>query len=343
MPSELTIAGKTYSQRELLKVQRPIPGWKDSVQPVLKAWFDDKPYMEVKTSGSTGKPKTIRLEKKRMAAHARMTGNYFGLKPRDKALVCLPAEYIAGKMMIIRGIVLGLDLTFVEPTSRPLKGISEDFDFTAMIPLQVESSLEHDREAFERIKTVIIGGAPITYQLHERLKKCPNQLFATYGMTETITHVAVRDLKANDYFEPLPGVSLSQDARGCLVIRAPEIAEQEVVTNDLVELEGAKFKWLGRFDNVINTGGVKVVPENVERVLAPHIEQRFFIAGIPDDKLGRKVVLVVEGVLVDLEEISRKVDLPRHHFPKEVIPIPKFKETASGKVQREETLLSTNQ
>ena len=173
-----------------------------------------------------------------------------------------------------------------------------------MIPLQVEKSLEHDREAFERIKTVIIGGAPVSYQLRQKLKDCPNRLFATYGMTETITHVAVQDLKSSDYFEALPGISLELDARGCLVIDAPRITEKKIVTNDLVELDGQKFRWLGRYDHVINSGGVKVIPEEVERALAPYIRQRFFVTGTPHDQLGEIVTLVVEGQLVDLPSLQ---------------------------------------
>lgn len=345
MPSDspsydsLTIAGQTYPKAALLAMSGPFPPWREEFQQVIRDWLSDATFMEVQTSGSTGKPKTIQIAKEYMINHARMTGEFFDLKAGDKALVCLPAGYIAGKMILIRGFVLGLDLMFVEPTSRPLEGMgAQDFDFAAMIPLQVEQSLEHDRKAFERIKTVIIGGAPVSYQLREKLKNCPNRLFATYGMTETITHVAVQDLKLKDYYEALPGISLAQDERDCLVIDAPQITLEKVVTNDLVELENNRFKWLGRYDNIINSGGVKVIPEEVERALAPFISQRFFVVGTPHKQLGEIVTLVVEGDLVDLAMLQEQTNLPKHHFPRKVIQVPAFVETASGKIQREKTL-----
>lgn len=329
----LSIGGHTH---HLHDPNLPIP---EAYRPILADWLSEEAYVTVHTSGSTGTPKPIQLEKSRMAAHARMTGDFFNLQPGDKALVCLPAAYIAGKMMLIRGIVLGLDLTFVEPDSRPLADVPlQDVAFAAMVPLQVEESLQYDRAAFERIQTVIIGGAPISHDLHQQLQHCTNRLYATYGMTETITHIAVQDIKDDDMFTPLPGVTLRQDERHCLVIEAPAIAEEPVTTNDVIELNGQRFRWLGRYDNVINSGGIKVHPEQVEKVLAPFIQQRFFIAGLPDERLGQVVTLVVEGKAVDLEALRLKVGLPKFHFPKQQKVVPRFEETETGKVQRQATL-----
>lgn len=325
----LSICGHTY---HLHDPHLPIP---EAYRPFLSDWLNEEAYVTVHTSGSTGAPKPIQLQKSRMAAHARMTGEFFDLQPGDKALVCLPAAYIAGKMMLVRGIVLGLDLTFVAPDSRPLAGLQpQDFAFAAMVPLQVEQSLQHDREAFERIRTVIIGGAPISPGLQEQLRDCSNQLYATYGMTETITHIAVQDVRQEEWFTPLSGVTLRQDHRDCLVIEAPTLVDEPVVTNDVVDLSHQRFRWLGRYDNVINTGSIKVHPEQVEKVLAPFITQRFFIAGWPDEQLGQVVTLIVEGEAVDLEALRAKVELPKHHFPRQRKVVAKFEETKSGKIKR---------
>lgn len=328
MPN-ITLSGTTY---HLHDPHLPIP---EAYRPFLDDWLSEEEHVTVHTSGSTGAPKPIRIEKSRMAAHARMTGDYFNLQPGNKALVCLPAAYIAGKMMLVRGIVLGLDLTFVEPNSRPLDNLPEqDFAFAAMVPLQVEQSVQHDRDAFERICTIIIGGAPISSGLQQQLQDCSNRLYATYGMTETITHIAVQDVRKEEWFTPLPGVTLRQDHRDCLVIEAPAIVDEPVVTNDVVELDHQRFRWLGRYDNVINTGGIKVHPEQVEKVLAPFITQRFFIAGLPDEQLGQVVTLVVEGGAVDLEALRAKVELPKFHFPRQQRVVPQCPVTKSGKIQR---------
>lgn len=325
----LSICGHTY---HLHDPHLPIP---ETYRPFLSDWLNEEEHVTVHTSGSTGAPKPIQLQKSRMAAHALMTGDYFQLQPGDKALVCLPAAYIAGKMMLVRGIVLGLDLTFVEPGSRPLANLPpQDFAFAAMVPLQVEQSLQHDKTAFEKIRTVIIGGAPISPALREQLQRCSNHVYATYGMTETITHIAVQDVRQEEWFTPLPGVTLRQDDRDCLVIEAPAILDEPVVTNDVVEVDQQRFRWLGRYDNVINTGGIKVHPEQVEKVLAPFITQRFFIAGWPDEQLGQIVTLFAEGEAVDLEALRAKVEIPKHHFPRQQKVVAKFEETESGKVKR---------
>lgn len=332
MPT-ITLSGTTY---DINDPHLPIPV---AYRPFLSDWLNEEVHVTVHTSGSTGSPKPIQIQKSRMAAHARMTGEFFHLQPGDKALVCLPAAYIAGKMMLVRGIVLGLDLTFVEPDSRPLSGLPpQDFAFAALVPLQVEQSVLHDRLAFERIHTVIIGGAPISPALHEQLQQCSNHLYATYGMTETITHIAVQDVRQEEWFTPLPGVTLRQDDRDCLVIEAPAIVDEPVVTNDVVDLHHQRFRWLGRYDNVINTGGIKVHPEQVEKVLAPFIAQRFFIAGWPDEQLGQIVTLLVEGEAVDLDELRAKAELPKFHFPRQQKVVAKFEETESGKVKRVATL-----
>jgi O-succinylbenzoic acid--CoA ligase len=300
----------------------------------LLDWFDSKSYIEMQTSGSTGTPKLIRVDKQAMVNSALATGDFFELHAGNKALQCLPVKYVAGKMMLIRAIVLGLDLDYVAPSSHPMEGLDEKYDFVAMVPLQAQNSLKELRN----VKKLIVGGARINSSLEKELMKLPTQVFETYGMTETITHIAAKRV-GDKLFTVLPDVTISYDDRNCLVIHAPKIiAEETVVTNDLVELVNEnQFKFLGRIDNVINSGGIKILPEQVEQKLDGKLDRRFFITSKEDSELGEKVVLVLEGEPFDVD--PKVFDcLDKYEHPKELIFVPKFKETENGKVIRKASL-----
>ncbi len=299
----------------------------------LLDWFDGKPFIEMQTSGTTGTPKLISISKQAMVESALATGDFFGLRPGDKALHCLPVKYVAGKMMLVRAMILGLDLEFVAPSSHPLDHVDMDFDFVAMVPLQAQNSLSE----LKRVKKMIVGGAAINKNLEKELLKLPTQVYETYGMTETITHIAARKL-GEKAFTVLPGVTISYDDRNCLVIHAPRISDDVIVTNDLVELlDENQFIFMGRVDNVINSGGIKLIPEQIEEKLAQQLTQRFFIASKPDAELGEKVILVIEGEAFDLADDVYKA-LDKYEKPKEVLFVPKFKETPTGKIMRKESL-----
>jgi O-succinylbenzoic acid--CoA ligase len=322
--------------------------WENAFWNFTKNWLDEKPYVEVKTSGSTGTPKIIRLEKKRMIASAKATGKFFDLKPNDKALLCLPCDYIAGKMMVVRAIVLGLDLYSVEPNGNPLNNDliqNVDFQFGAMIPLQVLNSLENKARQFDRIQKVIIGGGVVDNSLLNKLQISKNQCFATYGMTETITHVAVKVLNGknkSDVYQALEKVEFSKDNRDCLIINAPYLSDNQIITNDIVKLySNSNFEWLGRFDNVINTGGIKVNPEKIEAKIAKLINSSFFIAAEADEKLGEKVILIIEKESkfeFDLLNHQFQIVLSKFEMPKKIYFLPKFERTETGKIQRKRTL-----
>ena len=254
--------------------------WQKSLHQFILAWMDEKDFVTVNTSGSTGKPKKIQLSKKRMMNSAFMTGKYFGFKSGQKALLCLPCDYIAGKMMVVRALMWGLDLQIVPPTGNPMATIKQSIDFAAMVPLQVTNIFEHSPNKFGLIKKLIIGGGKVDTILQAKLQTIPTKCYATYGMTETITHVAIKGLNSEhqtDYFEGLSDIHFTTDERGCLAIDAPRLSEDLVVTNDIINLKnGQQFEWLGRFDNVINTGGVKVFPEKIEAKLEQFIAARFF-------------------------------------------------------------------
>jgi len=300
----------------------------------LLDWFDSKSYIEMQTSGSTGTPKLIRVDKQAMVNSALATGDFFELHAGNKALQCLPVKYVAGKMMLIRAIVLGLDLDYVAPSSHPMEGLEEKYDFVAMVPLQAQNSLKELRN----VKKLIVGGARINSSLEKELMKLPTQVFETYGMTETITHIAAKRV-GDKLFTVLPDVTISYDDRNCLVIHAPKIiAEETVVTNDLVELVNEnQFKFLGRIDNVINSGGIKILPEQVEQKLDGKLDRRFFITSKEDSELGEKVVLVIEGESFDVD--PKVFDcLDKYEHPKELIFVSKFIETENGKVIRNASL-----
>ena len=289
-------------------------------------WFDDKTYIEMNTSGTTGAPKLIRVEKEAMVSSALSTGDFFDLNPGNKVLHCLPVDYVAGKMMFVRSFILGLDMDFVEPNSNPLEYNDVKYDFAAMVPLQAKNSLAK----LTNIKKIIIGGVKIHKSLEQELVKLPNEIYETYGMTETITHIAAKRV-GERAFTVLPNVTVSSNENNCLVVHAKKINPEPIVTNDIVEIvSDTQFVWLGRFDNVINSGGIKLIPEKIEEKLSTHIPRRYFVYGQADDVLGEKVVLYVEGEPIAIDEEVFSV-LDKYEKPKNIVFIPKFTVTATGK------------
>lgn len=303
----------------------------------LMDWLDAKDYINVRTSGSTGQPKLMRVSKQAMVNSSIATGNYFKMGPGQTALLCLPTHYIAGKMMLVRSMILGLELDFVDPTTEPIFDYTKSYDFCAMIPIQ----LQHTLGKIDNIKTLIIGGAAISNSLEASIQGLKTKIYATYGMTETVSHVAVKRVNGKqkmDYFKVFPKVTISQDDRGCLVIDAPKLTSERLVTNDVVKLHSAtEFELMGRIDNMVNSGGVKLFPELIEAKLAEQIKERFFMASEPDSTLGEKLILVLESDKNTLKSSTFK-GLDKLEVPKEVYAIPKFKETVTGKIQRKETL-----
>jgi O-succinylbenzoic acid--CoA ligase len=346
---DIKISGKHYSYNDILdlannKMQNSnLLAWELSLYKFILEWISDTTTVKVKTSGSTGKPKTINLEKEKMIESAMRTGSFLGLKRDDKALLCLPADFIAGKMMVVRAFVLGLNLFPVEPASNPLDAIDEKFDFAAMTPMQVSQILEdsNGKKKLGNIEKLIIGGGEVDRNLAIQIASLQNQTWNTYGMTETITHVALKKLNNRDitnYFKAIPGVHFEKDSRECLVINAPHLSSEPFVTNDIVDLiSKTEFEFIGRHDFAINSGGIKLHPETIEAKLRLAINQRFAIVGVPDEKLGQKVVLAVEGK--NDEKFCpdyNAVGLSKYEFPKEIIFIDKIPLTENGKINRKQ-------
>ena len=308
----------------------------------LLDWLDDKDHLVIKTSGSTGVPKSIKVSKQAMVNSSISTADFFHFEPGNTALHCLPTKYVAGKMMLVRAMILGLELDMVEPSSNPVFDYKKHYDFGAMVPFQLQNSLKY----CDSIKTMIIGGAPASLHLINQVQNVSTNVYETFGMTETVSHIAVRKLNnfkvdktfATSYFKTLPSIVISTDERDCLVINAPKISNESIVTNDIVKLHSENtFQWLGRFDNVINSGGIKIFPEAIEKTIEGKMTKRFFVASENDEALGEKVILVIEGEATDLEA-SVFEGLDAYEIPKEVYFTYKFSQTVNGKIQRSETL-----
>lgn len=301
----------------------------------LLDWFDPNPQIEMITSGTTGKPKVIVVDKQAMVNSAVATGDFFDLMAGNRALHCLPTKYVAGKMMFVRGFILGLDMDFVAPKANPLENNDSTYDFAAMVPLQAENA--YDR--LHQVKKLIIGGVRMSPALEQKLTLLPTKVYETYGMTETITHIAAKEL-GEDAFTVLPDVTISYNDTNCLVIHAPRISPDIIETNDLVELVNEnQFRFLGRIDNVVNSGGIKLIPEQIEEKLAHSIDRRFFLAGVPDEQLGEKLILVIEGAPYELPE-GIYDHLDKYEKPKKTYFVPTFDETGTGKLMRKQIVNS---
>ena len=318
-----------------------------SLEDFLAEWNNDSPFVEVKTSGSTGEPKRMLVVKRRMLASARITCDFLGLRPGDTALLCMSLDYIAGKMMVVRALERGLKLITVEPSGHPLSTINyklstinSQLSFSAMVPLQVYNTLQvpEERERLKQIRHLIIGGGAIDDSLAAELKDFPNNVWSTYGMTETLSHIALRRLngpEASLWYTPFPSVQLSLSDEGCLIIHAPEVCPEPLVTNDIAEIShNGCFRILGRKDNVICSGGLKIQAEELERQLRPHMAAPFVISKRADEKFGEIVVLITEGSPSDARTICERI-LPKFHQPKAYLHIDQIPLTETGKPARQ--------
>lgn len=307
----------------------------------LNEWNNDSDRVLVHTSGSTGTPKPMWVEKRRMEASARITCDFLGLREGDTALLCMSLDYIAGKMMVVRSLVRNLKLIVVEPSGHPLPPLQlpRGLAFAAMVPMQVYNSLQvpQERERLKQIKHLIIGGGAIDEAMASELKDFPNYVWSTYGMTETLSHIALRRLngpEASEWYKPFPSVKISQNEEGCLVIDAPLVCSERLVTNDIVEISEAGFRVIGRKDNVICSGGIKIQAEEVERILKPYIREPFLITKRKDEKFGEIVVLLTESN--DLEKVKNasRQHLPKYWQPRDYVFAEKIPMTETGKPAR---------
>lgn len=325
--------------------QLHLKDWEKHLFGFVLEWLDEEKEIKVKTSGSTGIPKTILLKKQHMINSANATAVALKLEAGQTALLALSTEYIAGKMMVVRAMVIGLNLITVEPAGNPLENLKKDIDFTALVPLQLSNILESKKtlNQLQKIKNVIIGGGTLDEKFIKEISKFSNDFYASYGMTETCTHIALRKLNGKDqnlYFKTLPEVKISTDHRSCLVIEAPHLSDNHLITNDLATLySDSEFLIKGRFDNMINSGGIKISPEEVEDKLRKIIKENFLITSIPDLILGERIILLIESDQSNLNalyELWAQIEtvLSPYEVPKQIDFIKPFSYTATGKIDR---------
>jgi O-succinylbenzoic acid--CoA ligase len=336
MNAELIINGDAYSPSDYAAFPSHTP-MREELTEALKDWYKER-EIKIQTSGSTGEPKTIVLQRESIEISAKMTAQFFKLQPGATALLCMPVDRIAGRMMLYRALAHGWRLTVTKPDGHPLAQAEGDFDFAAMSPLQASNSIGR----LHRVRTLLVGGAPVSTKLARDLASIQGlAAYETYGMTETYTHIAARAIspEPEETFTTLPGVKISSTDNDALVINAPHLPKP-VTTNDVIRIAGPHhFHWLGRADNVINSGGIKFNAEQLEKAIAPMLKQRFFITGTADDKLGERIVLVIEGTLPPAVEIAalkrRMSDVHgKYAVPRQVCTVEHFEETPTGKIKR---------
>ena len=295
----------------------------------LKSWFDDKDYILTNTSGSTGKPKEIKLKKLDLIESSKLTARYFNINAGDKIINCLPIKYIAGKMMLVRSLVLGLDLYIFPVTSSPISDLKNNYELIAFTPVQLENSIPF----IDKIKKVLVGGSPVQDSLKEKILDTKSMVYETYGMTETITHIAVRNLTIGEKeFTTLPGIETGVKDN-CLFIKPNHLSVEMVQTNDIVEFtKKNKFLLMGRRDFIINSGGVKINPEAIEKKLSKYISVDFVISSMDNSKFGEVVVLVFKKNIPKGYNKAFK-HLSKFEIPKEILALNNFPEN-NGKINR---------
>jgi len=340
-----------------------------------KAWEFGQETFEIQTSGSTGQPKKILLRRKQMLASVKMTAKAFNLKEGDTAFCCLNIDYIAGMMMLVRAFEIGMDLLIVEPKSNPFEDIEKHLyilkanrgqNFFAFVPLQIQTLLDNTpiySDILNSAKAIIIGGAAVNEAILEKIQKIYRPVYVTYGMSETLTHIAIKRINGSEkeeFFNTLDGVDIKLTNESCLMIKSKTTDDQWITTNDVAEIiNGSSFVLHGRIDNVINSGGVKIQLEKIEKVAESvlnklktdkkELKGRYFVFSLPDENLGERLIFVLEketiAVLSGREDITKidilkgfKEILPKFEVPKEVFFVEKIVETPTGKIDKIKTI-----
>ncbi|SMB97966.1 O-succinylbenzoic acid-CoA ligase (MenE) [Hymenobacter roseosalivarius DSM 11622] len=365
IPDFLLLNGREFRYSDIKQYPANTPvdlnGYEAKVLDFCRQWLNGTLEFGLQTSGSTGEPQRIQMRRQQLAASAHRTADYFDLGPGDRMLVCLNCEYVGGLMMLVRGLELNLHLTIVEPHADPLALVPAEaaFDFVSFVPLQLRTVLENGHAArLNAMKAILVGGAAVESGLARAAQALAVPVYHTYGMTETASHIALRRLNGSDaspYYKVLPGIHVAEDEHGCLTVRADVTDDQLITTNDQVRLlpEEHAFEWLGRADFVINSGGVKVQAEKVEQVLEVALAElnlpprRAFVAARPDERLGEQVTAFLEGDALSGGQSEQLLALlterlGRYERPRELVYVPEFKTTASGKLDRRGTVALFN-
>lgn len=346
----------TYSEEELIIKAKQmlednaVPEWEQAIWAFISVFVSRETDAFInKTSGSTGIPKEIYILKKQAIASAQKTIDFFQLKKHDRLHLCMHAKYIGAKMMIVRALIGEMQLSYSEPTSDVLSKIDFPIDFCAAVPMQVMKLVEKQKAGNAYIKTLLIGGASISSSLRVLLQQQQTQYYHSFGMTETISHIALQHINTNErFYTLLDGITIGVDDSHCLWIEAPAIGVHHLQTNDIVELISAnQFIWQGRKDYMINSGGVKIIPELIEAKIQHLIPFPFFLSSIPDELLGEKLILLIESKaanVVDKKYLLESMHtlLSKYEVPKEIYVLAHFLYTETNKIKRKETTTLIN-
>jgi len=345
-PTSLLLNNKTYSYKQIRTGDySTTTTFEANTLAFCKQWLTNQKGFEQLTSGSTGTPKLIKITRAQMQISAKHTVEALSLKANDVALVCIDTAYIGGKMMLVRGLEHQLQLIINEPSANPLAKLKQPFDFAAMVPMQFQHALQSNSAKINVCKAIIIGGAPVSISLQNKIANISTPIYSTYGMTETVSHIALKRLSSpsQNYYTTIGGVKICTNSKEQLIVKGAITSNKDLVTNDRVQiLSSTTFKWLGRVDNVINSGGVKIQLEAVEASIELFfnklkITNQFFLASKPDAYWGNKLVLFIEyPKLLPPETLLSKLkkSLAKFTCPKEIIYVPKFAKTSSGKIDK---------
>lgn len=300
----------------------------------MTEWNSPLPYVVAHTSGSTGMPKEIRLLKSDMRSSARATNAFFGIDGGSVLALPLSLDYIAGKMMAVRAIEAGCRLDVMKPSNDV--SLAGPTDLLAVVPTQLPSLMAQENSP-SMIRHLLIGGAPLSDDAERAVASRFSSAWLGYGMTETCSHVALRRVGDDGVFAAMPGITFSVDSESCLRIESARFSWQQLQTNDVAELlDPTHFRWIGRRDNVVNSGGVKLHPELLEADYLRRIPSLppFYLCGEDDPVLGQRLVMVVENPPADLMDTLRAAIPDHKHLPKRIIPVPSLPRTPSGKIKR---------
>lgn len=358
---KITINKHTFTKEEIVYYPpaASLSQYEKQTLQFLKAWFHDQSVFKQQTSGSTGIPKSIPITRKQMEASAKMTLEHFQLTTGDHFLNPLNINYIGGKMMLVRAALLNTSITITEPLGNPLSALHEEpdtFDFAAFAPLQLQKIIEanpYHIRMLNNMKAIIIGGAPVSSYQEHLFRKIETPVYHTYGMTETVSHIAMRKINNPEHtneYQVLPSITITSDDRGCLKLKGPVTNNRFIQTNDVVTLTGRNtFIWQGRYDNIINSGGIKIMPETLEKTIdrllqAEKYHLNFFLYGIPDPALGEKMIMIAEAPGINENDLIKMLKhyLPAYQVPKRIFGIETFEKTASGKTDKAGTMRKIN-
>ena len=374
----LHLNSQEYNKEQILLTNSFTDSYDDNILQFCQIWLQGKTEFTINTSGSTGIPKPILISRTQMLASAAMTSRKLELFANSKALVCLHTDYIAGKMMLIRGLEHDWELFVQKPTNFPLQDFISangniQLDFAALVPTQLQQTIEMALQEQEttnntkntnnifnylnKMQAIIVGGATISIHLEKLIQKhLTVPVYSTYGMTETVSHIALKKINGNnkqEYFSLMPNVEIEINDRNCLKIKGIVTKNEWIQTNDLVNLvfENANlvgFEWLGRIDNVVNSGGIKIQIEKIEREIELFFSEfanakRFFVAGLQDNFWGEKLILVIEDSKWSSLEEKKLLEylgnhLTKYEIPKQVFYIEQFVETETKKINRKKNL-----